>query len=348
MTEYPFIDHLPKDPPSRFFLHKKDYNFYGHNKLTYEFSDILSLNQKNFNVFCDLKRTPLPETLDEHIFWRPECILRSYKTNNNIKQEIENRKLWIIETIKSIPQNATKLNGIYVDLTHSFGWYPYGHLFDTLQRLHAIKDIIQNKSIKFLVSDYIRVTDFLDHLTALCGRNISNKDVVVAKKNFRIQQLIYSLSPSIIPQLTSKTYLWIMTQYYKHFGISDPTPQYNLYLDRNHVRQGSRSVINNAEVLSYLKNRDYTIIKGNESIRTIINLFANAKTIVGPHGSLFVNTIFCPPWTKIIEFCPHNRVDVNLKEKYKVATNYQQIIAEADQHHNISIDVNELDRLLNI
>ena len=85
---------------------------------------------------------------------------------------------------------------------------------------------------------------------------------------------------------------------------------------------------------------------GEEGLLDIISLFARAKTIVGPHGSIFVNTIFCREDAKIIEYCPKNRIDKSFLNKTKAVKDYQHILLEADSDFNIEIDLNELKGLI--
>ena len=114
-------------------------------------------------------------------------------------------------------------------------------------------------------------------------------------------------------------------------------------MSRNHIKAGSRGVINEKEVIETLTKKEFIVLNGQEPLDLVVEYFANAKTIVGAHGSMFANSIFCNQETKIIEFCPNNRACYNFRNTFKKAENYNHILTEADEFNNINIDLNLLD-----
>jgi capsular polysaccharide biosynthesis protein len=119
-----------------------------------------------------------------------------------------------------------------------------------------------------------------------------------------------------------------------------------LYLSRNHVRPGVRGVINEDEVIKYLTSRNFTILNGAESLEETYYLFSRATKIIGPHGSLFANTMFCKEDCHILEYCPSNRIDGTFLNKLKKAKKYKQIIVESDESFNIFIDIETMTSIL--
>lgn len=318
-------------------------DFYGHKKSLYEFENIQAKTVKNMTVFFK-EDNVLQETLDEHIFWRPKCIYREncfdHKNRTFSKTEVEKRKFLIQNNFCEYKTKIELFEKNIIDITHSFGHYAFGHLFDSLQRLYGLKDVIKNKEVKLLVSRFDEIKDFKEHLFILCEKETDER-IVIAQENqtINIEKLYFSLTPTVSQEIDKNVYFWIIDKYYNYFKIKEAKPIYNLYLSRNHVKKGSRGVLNNDEVIDFLIKKGYIILYGNEPLKEIINYFANAKTIVGPHGSLFANCMFCNPETEIVEYCPDNRRDGNFKNKFKMAQNYKQHFVEADDLYNIKIPI---------
>jgi hypothetical protein len=336
---------LPKRNTIKF-LDSKNHDYFGHDKLSYEFHNMIMSN----GILFDKDGVVLPETLDEHIFWNPSCISRFMHDKNILNKQVQIRR----RDLKNKHEQALKHSDFInvdncVDLTHPFGFYAFGHLFDTLQRLYSIKSQIQDPNIKFIVSRYHRITDFTKHLSALSERDIRKEDLLVANKlNLRIHNLKYSLSPTIPTEIDRDAYSWILERYFSLFNIKNIEPKYNLYLSRNHIKAGSRGVINEKEVIETLSKKEFIILNGQEPLDLVVEYFANAKIIIGAHGSMFTNSIFCNPETKIIEFCPNNRACYNFRNTFKIAENYRHILIEADESFNITIDTDALKSELEI
>jgi len=329
---------LPKKK-SYSFLNCNRHNYFGHKKLAYSFNDIFMLD----GIIFDKNQKVIESTLHEQIFWQPECICGYYKDDTLFNQEVSKRTGAILKKYnkESFNTDFTEVRDTCIDLTHPFGYYAFGHLFDTFQRLYPIRELLHDKNIKFIVSEYHNIIDFIKHLSILTNRTITEKDLIL-NNNLHISKLIYSISPTVPTEMDKEAYLWILNQYFKYFDIQDIEPKYNLYLSRNHIQVGSRGVLNEKEVIESLTKKDFIILTGKEPLKDIVKYFGNAKTILGAHGSLFVNTIFCNSETKIIEFCPNNRICYNFRNCFKMAQNYNHLIIEADEKYNITIDLNEL------
>ena len=339
---------LPDDDVASDYLSNDRYNLNGDREHVHEFSNVLMLNQiqKRLSVICKDEMTIAQETMNEHLFWNPQCIFRYYLKSEepeDIRNEIQRRRSSIEESLKHAPKKSVRLEGTYIDLTHTFGMYVYGHMFDTLRRLYCIQDIVKDPSVKFIVSDQRRIVDFRKHLSIMCGREILKEDMILSNvnRNFEIDRLHYAVSPTIYVRFDKSTYRWMLKKYYQYFGITRPKPIYDLYLDRNDVRKG-RGVSNNKEVMQFLQDRGFKILNGKESIETMIHLFSHARTIVAAHGSMLANTIFSNPWTKIVEYCPDNRPDRSLMDQYKMAQDYIQVRLPGDDAYNIHIDLDRL------
>jgi len=143
---------------------------------------------------------------------------------------------------------------------------------------------------------------------------------------------------SVYTNFREDVYSWIREKYQNYFQSNSLGPKINLYLSRNHIKPGSRSVLNESEILPILRGEGFVVLKGNESLAEIYRLFSLASLVVGPHGSLFANTIFCSSACRVIEFCPKNRIDKSFLRKQKETVFYEQVTLDADENYNISID----------
>jgi len=85
-------------------------------------------------------------------------------------------------------------------------------------------------------------------------------------------------------------------------SIDFPREKYSkIYISRGMARNG-RHVSSEPLIIEMLKLKGFNVVTmDNLSVYQQAYLFMNADTIIGPHGSAFVNMLFCRPKTKIIE-----------------------------------------------
>lgn len=307
---------------------------------------VLNLNDviifKKYGLIADANRKIIPETTNEHIFWQPKII-------NYNKLDVDERLKFFQEeinngNIKKTIQLNSEIDFIY--LCHPFEWYAYGHLFDTLQRLYQLSN--RNFVGPFLIcSDYSRITDFRTHIEMLGYRS----DLIIPFYGFfdaiYVNKLVYSESPANITQFTNDTRDWIWRRYIaNNHNLKIQMQDYILFLDRSGV--GTRDIINKNELLDFLSKRfEIKIFTGSEKVDEMLNIFNKAKYVLGVHGAMFVNTIFCSPETKIIELIPSTRVVVNMLQMNKFAKNHVGLILEANNEHAINVDPKLILKMLN-
>ena len=76
----------------------------------------------------------------------------------------------------------------------------------------------------------------------------------------------------------------------------------NIFIDRSDSIFNHNKLINNLEIIEYLKGKGFLIVKLSElSFNDQIELFNKAKIIIGSHGAGLTNILFCEPYTQIIE-----------------------------------------------
>lgn len=326
------------------------------------FTNIKSYKNIYEDVYIDTKTSavldsnlkPIYETLYEIIFWWKGTLHGQTLIDPELRKiEVQRRYEEILaETATISPDDIAgakalpkDVEAIYAMSAH--GWYPYGHLHDSLLRLFPWRDH-KFSNPRVLCSKYNRVVDFPLHLKA-CGYNEDTIFRTAPKyRLIKASKLFFGVNEAKFwTTMTQEQYDWLIQGYFSLFDTDPRTqePIEGLYLSRNHV--GRRGVTNNDEVQEYLtKERGFKCLTGEEGLLEIISLFARAKTIVGPHGSIFVNTIFCRENAKILEFCPDNRRDYSFRNKTKAAIDYNHILKPADSDFNIEIDIEELKKLI--
>ncbi|GAB5380441.1 MAG: hypothetical protein Alis3KO_25810 [Aliiglaciecola sp.] len=310
------------------------------------------IDTKN-SVVLDSDLNPIYETMYEIIFWWKGTLHGQTLVDPDLRKiEVKRRYEEILAEVKTITEedveNAKVIDdsaeAIYAMSAH--GWYPYGHLHDSLLRLFPWRNVEFKKPV-VLVSKYNRVVDFPIHLKAFGYDEDSIFRTAPKYRLIKAKKLYFGVNQAKFwTTSTQEQYDWMIAGYMSLFE-KDPRelPEIEgLYLSRNHV--GRRGVINNDEVANLLEKRGFKFLTGEESLLEMIELFARAKMIVGPHGSIFVNTIFCRDTCTIVEFCPNNRRDFSFKNKTKNALNYHHILLDADTEFNIQIDTNKLNKLL--
>jgi hypothetical protein len=334
-------------------------NLTGIEKLKNIYHDVILDTQTS--IIYDQDFQFIEECLYEVLYWGanipgkwlkviPGPIINS---QDQLKAELDNRKKIIKDEI-ALLRNEKRLDitylepGRYFFALHPTGWYPYGHLHDSLNRLYPWREIDKNDGDKLLVSRINKVNDF--HLHCLSYGFEEDQIIECGKvgRFLRIPTLYFGVNPSFYTSFTPDCYRWVRSGYAKVFNrLIDKKGKFRLYLDRNHVKGGKRGVINNEDVKQLLIQEGFKIVTGQETLKEIYSLFSNAEIIVGSHGSLFVNTIFSDSSCKIIEFCPSNRPDFSFKNKYKDAVDYMHILVDGDGDFNIKIDLDELFKLIN-
>jgi hypothetical protein len=307
----------------------------------------------------DISGNVIKDAVDEHIFWLPTTMPKygfdddpSIVWGRRFSDSIIEERLSFLKYTASQIDQISKRDGHvvkldddrqYIDLTHPFGWYAFGHLHDSLQRLHSIKDLLESRNdmpIKFIISNPRAIQGFHDHLNALAGYNIPTDDILIARMgySYRIKNYIKPNIQSVYTNFTSEIFTWLYNKYLYYFPRKDISKT-RLYLTRNHISPGKRGVINEARVVEELSSLGFTIVYGNEPLAQIHSMFSRAEIVMGAHGSLFANTIFCPPDCRVIEYCAHNRLDYSFRNKKKLVKSYEHNAIEADTNFNIEIPV---------
>ena len=313
------------------------------------------------SMILDIDKNPIFEASNEILYWQPSCMNMGLSGAEHAQEITKRQEKMRTDAAAINIDNLIRISGqkfetIY--LMHSLGWYPYGHLFDTLQRLFQIETPDKDRR-RLLVSDPRgRVSDFAG-LVGMLGYGVNQLlSVPPQAEGFILDRLRVPQSPATVTQFTHQTMEWIRKCYlendsYQKFShrfskyLPVPGDGFALFLDRSSVK--SRNISNIDEVLRTIQGQFSQVITftGSESVLEMLYLFSHAKLIVGAHGAMFVNTVFCCPGARIIEFYPSNRYVTNMVRMCKPSLDHFFVPCEVDATGTIAIDTSILAELLN-
>ena len=119
------------------------------------------------------------------------------------------------------------------------------------------------------------------------------------------------------------------------------TPHRALYITR--ADASIRRVINEAEIREEVIANGFEIVSlSNVPLLQQVEIFSEAKIIVGPHGAGFTNAVFCQPGSVLIEFLPQwHQIDCFERLARFVGMEYRSI--EGIQRGDSSAQIAESD-----
>jgi capsular polysaccharide biosynthesis protein len=123
-----------------------------------------------------------------------------------------------------------------------------------------------------------------------------------------------------------------------------------LYLSRS----GRRRCLNDDAIIARCKELGFEVV--DESSRTIaeqIDLYRNAKVLIGPHGSAFTNMVWTKPGTRIIEIVPssfdvpyHTALAKSLGHRHTKVICYNGPKGTSGENIDFNADIDEMMTLL--
>jgi|APSaa5957512535_1039671.scaffolds.fasta_scaffold06546_4 hypothetical protein len=163
------------------------------------------------------------------------------------------------------------------------------------------------------------------------------------KKGY-VQEEIKNLPDWIIFFLREK-----FLKYSKKFNTSN-----KIFIDRSDSKFNHCKLVNNQEVINYLKLKGFQSYKISElDFFEQIYLFNNADIIIGPHGAAFSNIIFSKTGLDLIELIPDNHPSIKCKKISEILNfNYQKIQLKYFNKNefdngDMKIEISQLENILN-
>tara|TARA_Y100000590_G_scaffold454260_1_gene600723 strand:- start:462 stop:1592 length:1131 start_codon:yes stop_codon:yes gene_type:complete len=269
---------------------------------------------------------------------------------------------------KGTPRKLRNLNGSVLSLlTGGGGNNNYWHwLFDVLPRFGLCKKIFNLDKIDCFLLPNIEEKFQIETLNYL---NIPKQKWLSSKKfrHIKAKELIITDHPVVTSGDATKDIMnipkwipkWLKDSFSSICKTNDKKNEKKIYIDRSNElsnRSPQRFISNEEEVKKYLLKNNFTPVQlHNIKFSEQVELFNEAKCIVGLHGGGFANLAFCKPGTRVIELKSSTAgIPIeNLAKKNEL--NYSSISVKAkkiekfnfpNQQGSIEIPINILEKEL--
>ena len=255
------------------------------------------------------------------------------------------------------PYLKKKIKGTIFNLLQGASGENYFHfLCDILPKIWLLNTKVNINEIDFfLVNKRIKwQTNILNSL------GINNNKIISAKNNRHIhaEKVLSVTHPwyfsGYIQEQVSNLPSWIIYELRNNF-LKKTSPKKNLkiFLDRSGSKFNHLKLINNQDVINFLKTKGYIILKPETlSLKDQVEIFNNANIIIGAHGAALTNIIFCEQKTNIIEIIPSSHPSKKCERISKVLNlNYFRLVTEDTKNDTnfpfyINIDLNILKNVI--
>jgi hypothetical protein len=264
-------------------------------------------------VLLDENFKIIKETAEDYALWGnpgDDCITKFPKDERlaQSNQRIESLQEKINEEIKETNINKIiKIDKLSINLLTPKSGYTFGHIFDYMQKAIVLRHF-SKKDIIYLTSDHSTIKDFNSYLEAF---KMHRRRCIIPHnlgKFLFFKRIIVAFSPSEIDHISSDIYKEYISKLKNNTLIHAEkyltNKEIKLYLSRGKNASLGRRVLDEQILIEYLKDKNFIIVNGEETLPEITFLFTNAKFIFGLHGSLFLNTIHSKYDCKIIELNP--------------------------------------------
>jgi hypothetical protein len=147
---------------------------------------------------------------------------------------------------------------------------------------------------------------------------------------------------------------WIKGIYGEISGPFAGMGQRDIYLTR--AKATRRRILNEPELINLLLRYNFQICV-MEDLSTVqqIELFKNARTVIGPHGAAMANMSFSPSGLNVLEIFPGNYLDMQIRiQAVCLNHHYSYTIGESvrrdgehPQFDDLTVDVSAVERYIN-
>lgn len=186
-------------------------------------------------------------------------------------------------------------------LSLDFMWnaYYYHFVIDCLPKFLRIRDYPELRSLPILwraqsapfIAQYLSALGFIDQILPMRG-------------DFARCDRVYLPSTSTPNGWTRSALQKLREVVFAAFGIDPPAkPKRLILLSRRDA--ASRRILNEAALAEKLEELDFElVVPGALPVEEQIRLFAEARIIVGPHGSAWANIVYAGPGAAMLEVQP--------------------------------------------
>jgi hypothetical protein len=237
--------------------------------------------------------------------------------------------------ISDRPSYKSTIENPFFFFIYNFDNY-YHFIYDSLPYLITYFKLKNKfKNLKLLISspNFQQIEPYLFFYEFLELLNISREDIIFAEKNILYSCILLSDSythsgKSEIPPREEIYELFVKLKDLANQKSSNINNIDNIYISRrtwiheNFENIGTnytqkRKLENESELVEFLKTKGYVEIF-TENISTVdkINIFANAKNIIGPSGGGLCNVLFCKNDTRLLAINSPGFMKVNGRFNY--------------------------------
>lgn len=269
--------------------------------------------------------------LNESDIYKDYEYIHHKNKNNKYNQQIFNiDNLYVDETIDE--------EVLFMD--YIYGFYNFGEFWDCVQRL-----ILGKKNINIFGLHNNRVMHIEYYFNSLGYIfPIKYKTTEGNNKLYHFRKVNICTLTESCRGYYDKFIAYVFNCVYNKNNINS-IKEYNLYLSR---AGNGRIFTQEKEFIKTIKEKhNFTIIDGSENLETIIEFFTYAKVIIGPHGSLQKNIIWCKKNPVIIELCQISRPGDMLGNAINCGFSMFYFKCVTDKNECLSIDAKKYENLLN-
>ena len=303
----------------------------------------IKIQNDEYKIYCCKTSRLYTDRVHDTAIIKTNSIINgpSFQYRNNINAECKVNSVFT----KGTPRLKKKLKGkVFSLLTGGGGNTNYWHwLFDVLPRIHILnKSKLNNLEIDYYLLPNLErkfQNETLDMLKIPKKKRLSSKNF----RHFSADEIISTTHPYTLLNDPLKDSLnipiWIIEFLRKNFLLNNENQTKNkkfpnkIFINRKDANStdaaSNRFIINQKEVMQKLEDSGFRNLSLSDySFSEQVDLFQNAKYIVGLHGAGFANIVFCKPDTKILEFKPINAGDMYKNLAIKCNLNYNEITSK--------------------
>ncbi len=230
---------------------------------------------------------------------------------------------------------------MYLDYIYDF--YNFGEFWDCINRLLVSKlNGVSNLPLFHL--SYNRVTDIKHYFDKLNFKWPTNYQIQQNNcKLYWFKKINISVINGVWRGYYDQFYAYNFNTQLNPYFDQPTSNKYNLYLARGKF---GRSLVGEEQIVSVLKSQyNFTVLDGSESLDQIMYYFSNANIILGAHGSLMKNIIWCLNNPIFIELCPLTRHDCFKANAINCRFTTFFFTTESDDKEQIILNEKQIDGL---
>ena len=227
-----------------------------------------------------------------------------------------------------------------------YGFYNFGEFWDCIFRLLYTKNV--NKYQLFHLKNYrVYYINYYFNKLKLEFPNKNSNLIIANEYNNNVlffKKIHFTNIFHVYRNYLDGHNLYKFNKIYNDTMVSDKS--YILYLKRGSY---GRELKNEDILINKLSKLDnFKVINGKETLEDMINYWTNAILVIGAHGSLLKNMIYCKKNPIFIELCPLSRHICFLGNARNCNFLYFFITLPNDEKENIILDEGNINNLIEL